>query len=110
MLNPDTLKENIEAGIRDIVCKATTECFKRSYPVESDIGNTTAENFGNNFNDLCAGPLADILASAIDSYVRQMELHGTVITTGTPTTQTAQIVASATPIVNGTVPNTVGIH
>ena len=42
-------------------------------------------------------------------YVRNIEISGTVITVGGPMTQTAKINGMPTPILNGVVPNTLGI-
>lgn len=109
MLDRNTLKEHIANGISTIVCPAIKECILRSYPVESDIGNATAEKFANNFDELVADQFAEIIASAIDYYIKNAELYGTIITTGTPFTQTAVLTPTPVPISNGKIPNTIGI-
>ena len=54
-------------------------------------------------------PLAKRLAAAIDYYVRNANVYGTIITTGSPVTQMAAI-SSPTPLTNGKIPNTFGIQ
>jgi hypothetical protein len=53
--------------------------------------------------------LADNIANAIDYYIKNMAITGTIITVGSPVTQTAVITSMPTPVANGKVPNTLGI-
>lgn len=109
MLDKDTLKENLANGLSTIVRPAIEECFKRMWPAKSNIGDAYAETFANNFDEMVSDQLAEVFAAAIDYYVKNIEIFGTVITVGSPTTQTAQINGMSTPILNGAIPNTLGI-
>ena len=109
MLDKETLKENLANGLSTIVRPAIEECFKRMWPGKSNIGDSYAESFANNFDEMVSDQLADVFAAAIDYYVRNIEIFGTVLTVGSPTTQTAQINSMSTPILNGAIPNTLGI-
>ena len=109
MLDKDTLKENLANGLSTIVRPAIEECFKRMWPGKSNIGDSSAESFANNFDEMVSEQLAEVFASAIDYYVKNIEINGTIITMGSPTTQTAKINGMSTPILNGVVPNTLGI-
>ena len=110
MLDKDTLKENLANGISTIVRPAIEECFKRMWPSKSNIGDSYAEAFANNFDEMVSDQLAEVFAAAIDYYVKNIEIFGTVITVGSPTTQTAQINGMSTPLLNGAIPNTLGIR
>ncbi len=110
MLDKETLKDQLANGMSTIVRPAIEECFKRMWPSKSDIGDTVAEDFANNFDELVSEQLAEVFASAIDYYIKNSEIFGTVITVGSPTTQTARINSLNTPIINGVIPNTLGIR
>ena len=109
MLNPQTLAEYISNSIRTLVCPAIKQCLLNSYPMKSDIGDQIAENFANNFDDLVSDQLGTCIAEAIDYYIKNAELYGTIITVGSPTTQTAKLLPSPMPMINGSVPNSIGI-
>ena len=110
MLNPTDLGEYITNSIRTIVCPAIKQCILNSWPEKSDKGDEIAESFANEFDSLVSEELGNAIAQAIDYYIKQIELYGTVITTGTPTTQTAQINGMSVPMINGAVPNTLGVR
>lgn len=109
MLNSDTLSEYISNAIRTIVCPAIKQCILNSFPNKSDSGDEIAETFSNNFDDLVSDQLGMAIASAIDYYIKNAELYGTIITSGSPTTQVARLNPMSMPLINGAVPNTIGI-
>ncbi len=109
MLNVDTLKSQIKESIENIVIPAVKEIELERQPTKSDIGDKMAEDLSKMFSNLVSEPLAESLANAIDYYVKNIAISGIIITTGGPTTQMAKISATPTPIVNGKVPNTLGI-
>ena len=109
MLNVDGLKDNIKQMIQDIVIPAIKEIELARQPNKSDIGEKQAEQIAETFDELVSEPLADNLANAIDYYVKNMAITGTIITVGSPVTQTAIITSMPTPVTNGKVPNTLGI-
>ena len=109
MLNVDGLKDQIQQMIKDIVIPAVKEIELARLPVKSDDGDKMAEQIADTFDELVTEPLAENLANAIDYYVKNMAITGTIITTGSPVTQTAIITSMPTPITNGKIPNTLGI-
>lgn len=110
MLNVDSLKDQICMGIKNIIVPAIKETIRTGYPQESDIGNEISEEQSSVFDDLVSEQFADVLANAIDYYVKNMAIEGTIITNGGPTTQIARINANPIPKINGKLPNTLGIR
>ena len=108
MLNVDTLEKELKKAFDETFPNAASEASKSTYPKDSELGTEICENFGKVFNDLIAEPLAQRFAAAIDYHVRSATIYGTIITVGSPTTQTAAI-NSPTPLTNGKIPNTLGI-
>ena len=109
MLNVDGLKEQIMQTIKDVVIPAIKEIELARQPNKSEIGEQQAEQIAQTFDELVTEPLADNLANAIDYYIKNMAITGTIITVGSPVTQTAVITSMPTPVANGKVPNTLGI-
>jgi len=50
------------------------------------------------------------LAEAIDYYIKNADITGTIITVGNKFTQTAKINPPGTPVMGGKIPNTLGIN
>ena len=109
MLDVDKLKDQIKTGIQNTVVPAIERMELKRQPRTSKKGNEQAKNIANAFDELVSESLADIIANAIDYYIKNMNITGTIITFGSPTTQTAKINPAATPIVGGKIPNTLGI-
>ena len=109
MLNVDGLKDQIKQSIQEIVIPAIKEIERARQPMKTEIGDELAEQMANTFDELVTEPLADNLANAIDYYIKNMAITGTIITVGSPVTQTAVITSMPTPVANGKVPNTLGI-
>lgn len=109
MLNVDGLKEQIMQTIKDVIIPAIKEIELARQPNKSDVGEKQAEQIAETFDELVTEPLADNLANAIDYYIKNMAITGTIITVGSPVTQTAVIASMPTPVANGKVPNTLGI-
>ena len=109
MLKVDILKNQIKSAIQSTVVPAIERIELKGQPTTSDLGNERAAESARIFDEMVSEALADIIANAIDSYIKNANITGTVITVGGPTTQTANIVAAPTPIVGGKIPNTFGI-
>lgn len=109
MLNVDGLKDQIKQSIQEIVIPAIKEIERARQPNKTKIGDAMAEQIANTFDELVSEPLADNIANAIDYYIKNMAITGTIITVGSPVTQTAVITSMPTPVANGKVPNTLGI-
>jgi hypothetical protein len=110
MLDVDKLKEQIKEGIQNIVIPAIERVELLKLPQQSAAGNEMSKNVADTFDELVSDALADIIANAIDYYVKNMNITGTIITNGSPTTQVAQISPAPTPITGGKIPNTLGIN
>lgn len=112
MLDKDTLKENLANGISTIVRPAIEECFKRMWPSKSNIGDSYAETFANNFDEMVSDQLAEVFAAAIDYYVRNIEINGYLmqVNPSPGSLQIYNIKSMSTPILNGAIPNTLGIR
>lgn len=109
MLNVDELKNQIQTGFKQILTPAIERITLMQYPETTQAGKDLAKDVSQAFEDIVAEPLAIIIANAIDYYIKNASITGTVITVGGPMTQTANITSMPTPITNGTVPNTLGI-
>lgn len=108
MLVKATLQTQLEQSFNIIFPNAFEQVFKNILPVDSKDGKDAAKEFGKTVADMVSGPLADALASAIDYYVHNISLSGTIITAGTPVTQTA-IVVPQPPLTAGIVPNSLKV-
>lgn len=109
MLKVDTLKSQLQDALSIIIPSAIKQCMLDSFPLKSEIGEETAQRFAELFDDMVSENLAELFANAIDAYIKNACIYGTVITVGNQVTQTAQINSSGTPMTNGAVPNTLGI-
>jgi len=108
MLNVATLKSQLQGAFEEILPGAFEQAMLCALPSKTAVGSDMAKNFGDTVCDLIAEPLAEALSSAIDYYVKNITIYGTILTTGTPVSQTA-IITSPSPITNGKVPNSLGI-
>lgn len=110
MLDVDTLTDQIYTGIQNVIVPAIKTMIRSGYPKNSDIGDEVSEEQSNVFDELVSKQFAEILANAIDYYVKNIAIEGTIITNGSPTTQVAKITANKVPQVNGKIPNSLGIR
>lgn len=109
MLNPDTLEKEIKNALEQYLPDAFEQAAHCLIPNNSEIGDDMCKEFGATVSDILSEPLASSLAAAIDYYVKNISLQGTIITTGSPVSQTAVIVPAANPTVAGSIPNTLKI-
>lgn len=108
-LDPEALASDIKSSLEELLPGAFKEAQRSVCPVESDEFNKKAEEYGKVFARIFAKPFADSLAYSIDAYVKNGAITGTIVTTGTPATQTAKIVDAGRVIVAGIIPNTLKI-
>ena len=108
MLNPTRLEEELKKAFEECFPSAFEKAFYETLPEKSEIGEKTAKQFGETITDLLAEDLAKRIAGAIDYYVKNISISGTVITIGSPFTQTA-VINSPGPVVNGSIPNSLKI-
>ena len=108
-LKVDDLKEHLSVGLKNIVVPAIERIESIRYQNTSELGKEKAKEIKEAFDSMVSDSLAEVIAQAIDYYIRNAAITGTIITTGGPVTQQAQITHIETPITNGKVPNTLGI-
>jgi hypothetical protein len=108
MLNEDKLYKNILELLNNTLPTAFEYALLATFPGMSETGSDIAKKFGESIDTAISDAIAKGLASAIDCYVKNADIYGTVITVGSPTTQTAKI-ESPSVLTNGKVPNTLGL-
>lgn len=109
MLKPEVLKEQIYNAFSQYFPLAFEEAAKVLMPTTSEAGSEMCKNFGQTLSELLAEPMASSIAYAIDFYIKNASITGQIVTTGSPVTQTATLIPSTTPIIAGTIPNTLKI-
>lgn len=109
MLNVKSLETQLKQIYSTILPPAVEQVFLSMQPTKTAVGEELAKQAAEIFDDMVSQQLAEMMAAAIDYYVRNITITGTVITSGSPVTQTARIVPSPTPITAGKIPNTLGI-
>lgn len=109
MLKVDTLQKQIQQAFEEVLPGALKQAMATTMPEKSKTGEKIIERFANTATDLIAEDLSTRLASAIDYYVKNADIYGTIITTGGPFTQMSMINSSG-PLINGKVPNTFGLR
>jgi hypothetical protein len=111
MLNLSGLESKLKQCFDDTIPEAFTTAFKEYVNVETEENNKRAEQFGETVCQLLSEPWAKQIAAAIDYYIKSGCICGTLITAGSPVTQTCVIppgVNLGNPVA-GSVPNTLGI-
>lgn len=109
MLNMQDLKAQIKYGLSEIYKPAVEQIVLMLFPEKTDMGDEMAKNISEAFDDMTSDAMADILAAAIDYYVKNITITGMLITTGSPGMHTCSIVPADKPIKAGKMPNTLGI-
>lgn len=110
MLNPSGLEQQIKNALEQYLPPTFEAAAHVLIPGTSDAGDEVCKEFGQTVSDLLSEPLASSLAAAIDYYVKNISISGTIITTGSPVTQQAPIIPAPTPVVAGVIPNTLKIQ
>ena len=109
MLKVDDLKSQIQSALSAYIPAAIQTCILNQQPQKSEQSTQMAREFAETFDKLVSEQLAESLANAIDYYIKNMDITGTIITIGSQFTQTAKIVPAPIPITAGKIPNTLGI-
>lgn len=109
MLNVNKLQQEIKKAYDETLPGAFEQAFLQLVPQDSKDGKEKAKQFGETVNELISDPLSQRIAAAIDYYVKNAQIFGTIITVGSMVTQTAMVNSTPTPAMNGKVPNTLGI-
>jgi len=109
MLKPDVLKQQLLDLFNQTIPTAFEQAFLEMQPENTKAGAESAKKFGQTINDLLSEQWATTISQAIDYYVKNAQIYGTLITNGSPTTHVARINSTPMPATNGSVPNTLGI-
>lgn len=111
MLNSSSLSNEIKSIIEDILEPSLETAIRSMNGEETEAGIEKAKTFAENFTKMMAKPFADRMAASIDHYIKGACIYGTIITAGSPVTQTAVIPpwTSAGMAIAGKVPNTLGM-
>lgn len=109
MLVKEDLKDRLDKGFQKIFKDGIKNFMKCTYPMQTEVGDELADRLSDIFCNSMCDQLAEVIAANIDTYIKNMNITGTVITNGSPTTQVAQIVMGPSPAVSGTIPNTLGV-
>jgi len=109
MLKVNDLESQLKTALKNIIPPAIEQCKLAEYPMDSELGKSRAKAFADSFDELVSEQLAQLIANAIDYYVKNISITGTIITVGSMVTQTAMIAPAPTPVVAGAIPNTLGI-
>lgn len=109
MLRVGDLESQLKSALGNIIPKAIEQCKLNEYPNESELAKEKAKEFAETFDDLVTEQLAKLIANAIDYYIKNATITGTIITAGSPVTQTAVIMPAPMPSTAGKIPNTLGI-
>lgn len=111
MLNLMGLESKIKKCFSDTIPKAFEVAFTEFQSLETEESKKKAKQFGDTIDSLCSEAWAKQLAAAIDYYIKSGVISGTLITVGSPVTQTC-VIPPGLNLGNpaaGAVPNTLGI-
>lgn len=108
MLNPQRLNMEIKQAFEEVLPPAFEVAVKQMLPATTTNGDETAKKFAETIKELICEDLAERISGAIDYYVKNANVYGTIITVGGPFSQTATV-ATPTPLLGGSVPNMLGI-
>lgn len=109
MLNVDDLQKSLQTAMENILVPGIEALIRQYQPHQSTIGDEKAKEFANSFKEMIVPSLSKLYANAIDYYVKNAQIFGNLITTGSPTTHTCIINSTSVPSTNGSIPNTLGI-
>lgn len=108
MLDVSALQKSLQTAFEEVLPSAFKEVMKAISPVKSSDMEDKADAVEKMVKELISEDLSTRIAYAIDYYIKNANVYGTIITVGSPTTQTASI-QSPSPLINGKVPNSLGI-
>ena len=109
MLNVSDLQTAIKNALTDIYKPAVKNAVLGLFDEKSDYAESIADTIATTFDETTSDQFAQLLANAIDYYVKNITITGMFITTGSPWTHIGTIVPAGKPIMAGKVPNTLGI-
>lgn len=109
MLDVNRLQRKIQEGIQTIIVPAIKDMELARHSEQTKNATAMAEQVSEIFDESVSEALSQVIANAIHYYIKHISIEGTIITMGSPTTQVATIMSLPMPVLNGVVPNTLGI-
>ena len=98
MLNPSGLEQQIKNALDQYLPVTFEQAAHVLIPAKTEDSDDLCKEFGQT------------LAAAIDYYVKNISISGTILTTGSPVAQQAMIAPAPTPVVAGVIPNTLKVQ
>lgn len=117
MLNSASLKKDLKSAIEDTFKEGFYQAMKGTLGSTSDAGDKMCKDFSDRIVRIIADPLAERFAEAIDAYVKNANIFGTIVqpfvSAGSPHFHTGvftcPIMTSPVGLGGGSIPNTFGI-
>lgn len=110
MLNSTAFANEIKGIFDDILPDALEAALNSLADYKSKDLEKKNKEFADMLTNMLSMPLSQRLAGAIDHYIKSGQIYGTIITTGSPLSQTGVIAPSPLGMAtSGKVPNTLGI-
>ena len=111
MLKQKELTDMLKHTIKDCAYVAMKSAMLGESKRNSKANKEKIDKFAKTFSSILAKNLSEGMAIAIDTYIKSGEIHGIIVTTGTPVTQTAVIQPREMGnLLTGIIPNTLGIQ
>lgn len=110
MLIVNDLKSQLKTALSATIPPAIEAIIIQGKREKSDWDEKMAKEMAKTFDEAVSEQLADLLANAIDYYIKNATITGTLITLGGPTTQVCNLMPAPMPKLGGIIPNTLGIQ
>lgn len=104
MLDPIVLQQQIQGALRPLSV-AIEQSFSRLFPLQTKKDKETLKAIKADFETLVLNQVSIMLAYAIDSYIKNANITGMILTAGGPHSQMATITSSPLSKGGGLEPN-----
>lgn len=108
MLDPLTLQQEIQGALRPFSV-AIEHSFSRLFPLQTERDKQVLNSIKAQFEQLTLVPVSMMLAQAIDSYIKNANVTGMILTKGGPHSQMAIVKSSPIGQGGGLIPNNLTI-
>lgn len=109
MLKVNDLKSQLKTALSKTIPPAIEACVIQQNIEKGEYQEKLAKEIAKTFDESVSEQLADLLANAIDYYIKNATIFGRIITLGGPTTQVGNVFDAPMPKLAGIIPNTLGI-
>lgn len=103
------LQQELYTCFINTIPAAFAQAFKEALP-NTKMAEETAEKFGNTLSELLSENWSKYISDAIDVYIKNANIHGMLITNGSPTTHICNINSPMPPLEKGVTPNSLKIE